>query len=83
MRSDIWQPFTTQAWHTHSRHHHLHEEARLAKHARTEMHNVWTCATQSTSFCRPTGYNPKKAPNVYRLIGAALIGNFFDVSFLF
>ena len=29
--------------------HHLHEEAGLAKHARTQMHNVWTSAP------RPSG----------------------------
>ena len=32
--------------------------------------------TRSTAFSRPMGYNPKKAHSVYRLIGAALIGNF-------
>ena len=35
--------------------------------------------TRSTAM----GYNPKYAPNVYRLIGAALIEIFFDDPFLF
>ena len=32
--------------------------------------------TRSTAFCKPMGYDPKLAPNVYQLIGSALIGNF-------
>ena len=38
---------------------------------------IYPFESRSTGFRRPVRYNPKLAPNVYRLIGAALIGVFF------
>ena len=39
--------------------------------------------SRSTGFRRPMRYNPKLAPTVYRLMGAALIGIFFYDPFFF
>ena len=37
-----------------------------------------TLGLQSSAFRRHMRYNPKYAPNVYRLIDVALISKFFD-----